>query len=197
MAKYSMVINLNACTGCMACVAACSLENQTPYWNRKYRTHVEDISLGTFPDVKRILFPRLCMHCENSPCVTVCPTGASYRTEDGIVLVNPEKCMGCGYCIIACPFGARYRYEKDDVKEAKKIYGKNNEHKVPHVDKCTFCVHRVREGRQPACVETCPTGARIFGDLEDPKSEVYKLVKSGSAKPIGPLGTGAKVYYIK
>ena len=197
MARYGMVIDLRACVGCLACVAACSMENQTPYWEGRYRTHIEDIHMGRFPNVTRVLFPRLCMHCENPPCETVCPTGATFKTKDGIVLVDYDKCMGCGYCIIACPFSARYRYEKDYIEKAKEIYGEEIEHQVPHVDKCTFCVHRVKEGRLPACVETCPTNARIFGDIDDPRSEIHKLVVSGKARPIGPSGTSAKVYYLK
>lgn len=197
MARYGMVIDLQTCMGCNACVAACSEENQTPYWDGLFRTHVEDIPFGVFPDVGRVLLPRLCMHCEDPPCVQVCPTGASHQTEDGIVLVDQDKCMGCGYCIVACPFGARYRYEKDMIKEAREIYGADTEHRVPHVDKCTFCVHRVEEGREPACVETCPAHARIFGDLDDPGSEVYGLVSSGKAQSIGPQGPRPKVFYIR
>ena len=197
MARYGMVIDLRTCMGCNACVAACSEENQTPYWDGLFRTHVEDIPFGVFPDVGRVLLPRLCMHCENPPCVQVCPTGASYRTEDGIVLVDQDKCMGCGYCIVACPFGARYRYERDMVHEAQERYGGDVQHRVPHVDKCTFCVHRVREGREPACVETCPAHARIFGDLDDPNSEVHHLVTSGQAQPIGSMGPRPKVFYIR
>jgi len=196
MARYGMVIDLRTCMGCGACIAACTEENQTPYWANLFRTHVEDIAFGTFPDSGRLLLPRLCMHCENPPCVHVCPTGASHQTGDGIVLVDPDKCMGCGYCIVACPFGARYRYEREQVKEAPAHFGADVEHLVPHVDKCTFCVHRVREGREPACVETCPAHARIFGDLDDPDSEVHELVSSGTAQPIGPLGPGQKVFYI-
>ncbi len=197
MARYGMVIDLRTCMGCNACVAACTEENQTPYWDDVFRTHVEDIPFGAYPDVGRVLLPRLCMHCEDAPCVRVCPTGASYKTEDGFVLVDYDKCMGCGYCIVACPFGARYRYERDMVHEAQERYGGDVQHRVPHVDKCTFCVHRVREGREPACVETCPAHARIFGDLDDPNSEVHHLVTSGQAQPIGSMGPRPKVFYIR
>ncbi len=197
MTRYAMVINLQTCMGCNACVAACAEENHTPYWEGKFRTHVEDIAFGVFPDAGRVLLPRLCMHCEHPPCVSVCPTGASYQTEDGFVLVDYDKCMGCGYCITACPFGARYRYEREDVKEAKEIFGEDIEHLVPHVDKCTFCFHRVKDGREPACVEVCPAHARIFGDLDDEQSEVHHLVFSGKAQPIGPAGPRPKVFYIR
>ncbi len=196
MARYGMVIDLNACTGCMACVAACAMENQTPYWNEKYRTHVEDITSGSFPNVKRVLLPRLCMHCENPPCVEVCPTGASFKAEGGFVLVDQKKCIECGYCVISCPFDARYLYTEDDIKQAKSIYGSDVEHVVPHIDKCTFCMHRVKERREPACVETCPTQARMFGDLDDPNSPVAALVRSGKAKPISCSDTKPKVFYV-
>ena len=198
MARYGMVINLQACVGCGACMVACATENETPFWNDKFRTHVEDKTEGEFPDVQRVFLPRLCMHCEDTPCQKACPTGATYVTEEGIVLVNQDRCIGCFACIVACPYDARYPYEKEEVEREKEIFGEEGIHRVPHVDKCTFCVHRVREGREPACVETCPTGARIFGDLDDPESEVHRLAISGEAKPLRPeLGTHPKVFYIE
>jgi len=197
MARYAMVLNVETCLGCEACVAACSIENQIPYWAARYRTHIEEQVYGKYPDAGRQFIPRLCMHCENPPCHTVCPTGATYIAEGGIVKVNQDLCMGCGYCIIACPYDARYRYEREYIKEAHGIFGEDIAHWVPHVDKCDFCEHRIRQGLEPACVETCPTDARIFGDLDDPKSEVAKLVNSGKAKPLRPdLGTKPKVFYI-
>lgn len=197
MARYGFVVDLTTCVGCNACVAACTTENETPYWDGLYRTHVEDVSFGKFPDSGRAIIPRLCMHCENAACVRVCPTGASYTTADGIVLVDPDKCMGCGYCIVACPFGARYRYEQEAVNKATEIFGKEGGHQAPHVDKCTYCVHRVKQGREPACVAVCPAHARIFGDLDDPKSEVSKLVSSGKAQQIGDVGPEPKTYYVR
>lgn len=197
MARYGMVIDTKVCMGCTACVAACSMQNETPYWNDKWRTHVSDVQRGVFPDVTRDFVPRLCMHCENAPCEEVCPTGATHHTPEGVVLVDFDKCMGCKACEIACPYGARYAYEREDVKRAKEIYGEDNRHQVPHVDKCTFCYDRVQEGMQPACVATCPGEARIFGDLDDPKSKVAQLVNSGKAKPLAEnLGTKPHVYYI-
>ncbi|MDK2373262.1 MAG: 4Fe-4S dicluster domain-containing protein [Candidatus Korarchaeota archaeon] len=181
MAKYGMVMDLRTCLGCGACIAACDFENETPWEEGKRRTHVPEFIFGEFPNVKRLFVPRLCMHCENPPCVTVCPTGASYINEDGVVLVRYDICIGCKYCAVACPYNARY------VDERKRA-----------IDKCTFCYdNRVLQGRQPACVETCVGHARIFGDLEDPNSEVYKLVQSGEAVPLRPdLSTGPKVFYI-
>ncbi len=198
MARYGMVMDLTVCLGCDACVAACSMENETPFWNEKYRTHVERWVEGHFPQVKEVFLPRLCMHCENPPCVEVCPTGASYIDDDGgFVLVDENLCIGCGFCVEACPYDARYLYEKDDLDEGRKLFGSALPHHVVAVDKCTFCVDRVHEGREPACVETCVGHSRIFGDLDDPNSEVAKLVNSGVAKPLKPeLGTKPKVFYV-
>ncbi len=181
MAKYGMVIDLGTCLGCGACIAACDFENETPWEEGKRRTHVPEFIFGEFPDVERLFVPRLCMHCEDPPCVTVCPTGASYKNKDGVVLVHYDICIGCKYCAVACPYNARY------VDERKRA-----------IDKCTFCYdNRVLQGRQPACVETCVGGARIFGDLEDPNSEVYKLVHSGETIALrADLGTHPKVRYI-
>lgn len=203
MVRYGMVLDLRSCLGCKACMAACAMENQTPYWEKdinKWRTKVLDVEY-----MDRIMFfSTICMHCENPPCVSVCPTGASHIDEKNgrVVLVNYDRCIGCGYCIIACPYNARYRYEKHMLEEGKKRF-QTYIHKVPHVDKCTFCIHRLtdenlkEEFRAPACVTTCPGQVRIFGDLDDPNSEVYKLVKSGKARPLYPeLGTHPKVYYI-
>ncbi len=197
MARYAMVMDMRACVGCQACMAACSTENHTPYWSEKFRTHVEENELGQYPDVRRELLPRLCMHCENTPCLSACPTGSTYKTKDGIVRVDYDRCIGCYACVIACPYDARYPYDSDDVETAYNIYGSDNSHDQPHVDKCSFCEHRVLEGREPGCVSTCPTNARVFGDLDDPDSEVHKLASRGDARPLRPeLGTSPKVFYI-
>ena len=197
MARYGMVMDMRACVGCQACMAACSTENQTPFWSSKFRTHVEDKEKGIFPDVKRVLLPRLCMHCENTPCLSACPTGATYVNSDGIILVNYDRCIGCYACCIACPYDARYPYESDDVEREHELYGKLSTHNVPHVDKCTFCVQRIAQHLEPACASTCPTGARIFGNLDDPTSEVHHLATSGQATALNiGLGTSPKVFYI-
>ncbi len=197
MARFAMVMDMNSCVGCLACMAACSTENQTPFWSDKFRTVVEDKSIGNYPDVRRVFLPRLCMHCENAPCEAACPTGATYITEEGIVKVDYDRCIGCFACMIACPYDARYAYDSHDVEQDREMNGDNASHLVPHVDKCTFCDHRLKDGKEPACVETCPTNARIFGDLDDVNSEVHKLAKSGKAKALRPeLGTHAKVFYL-
>ena len=197
MARYGMVLNLKTCVGCGACIAACALENQTPYWDDKYRTHVEDVITGVFPSVSREFIPRLCMQCENPPCVSACPTKASHIAEGGIVLVDQNRCIGCKACMVACPYDARYVYDRKDVKRAHALYAEDLVQVLPHIDKCTFCKHRLDEGREPACAETCPTDSRIFGDLDDPESEVHCLSTSGIAKPLKPeMGTNPKVFYI-
>lgn len=186
MARYGFVINLATCIGCGACVAACSEENTqvlkeisekatVPLGARR---DIRVIEVGVFPSVARISPHHTCMHCDEAPCVAVCPTGASYKTEDGAVLVDYDLCIGCKYCITACPYNARYL---------------NKELGGP--DKCTMCYHRVKEGLLPACAASCPTGSIVFGDLDDPSSEVSRLVKH--AVPVGAsLGTSPKVYVI-
>ncbi len=208
MTRYGMVLDLRSCIGCRACMAACAMENQTPFWDQninKWRTKVIDVKVGN----RLIFHSTICMHCENPPCVPVCPTGASHIDEENgrVVLVDYDKCINCGYCVEACPYGARYIMDYTDIQEIKSRYGVisqvSPEHLVPHVDKCTFCIHRVtdenlpNELKEPACVTTCVGHVRIFGDLDDPESEVHKLVSSGQAKPLYPeLGTNPRVYYI-
>lgn len=157
MKRYAMLIDLSLCVGCEACTVACKLDNKTGpsvKWGR-----IVEEEAGVFPDVKKIFVPLLCMHCENPACVEVCPTGASYQRPDGIVLVDPAKCMGCKFCIIACPYKERYL------------------NAMGFVEKCDLCIDRLGEGRQPVCVETCPYGARVLGDLNNPNDEVTETLK--------------------
>ena len=180
--RLGLVIDLDTCVGCQACVVHCKewntssnaspLADTDPYgaepggaWlNRVHGFELDDAPLGGCGST--VHFPRSCLHCENAACVTVCPTGASYkRAEDGIVLVDESKCIGCGLCAWACPYGAR---EMDQVAKVMK--------------KCTLCIDRIYnehlpvEEREPACVRTCPAKARHFGDLGDPESPVSRLV---------------------
>ena len=157
--RYAILLDLEQCVGCEACTVACKLDNRTSK-SIKWGRIIEEES-GAFPDVTKIYAPMLCMQCENPQCVEVCPTGASYRRPDGLVLVDPKKCMGCKFCIIACPYMERYTNPKG------------------YVEKCDFCVDRLDEKQLPVCVETCPYGARIFGDLDDSESEISRRMKSG------------------
>ncbi|MDY6991530.1 MAG: 4Fe-4S dicluster domain-containing protein [Pseudomonadota bacterium] len=196
---YAMVIDLNTCVGCNACMAACAMENQTPVWENRWRTYVHDMEIGAGVDdeVRRRFFPRLCNHCDNPPCMSVCPTGATHKLDNGIVLVDDALCMGCRACAMACPYDARFDVTYEDVEKGHEFYGELFHRKHPSVDKCSFCAHRVMNGQKPACVETCVGSSRIFGDLNDPQDEVAKIVASGVAKPLlTHLGTKPNVYYI-
>jgi tetrathionate reductase subunit B len=177
--QYAMVIDARRCYGVHACSVACKAEFKVPLG--EHRSWVEEIEKGTFPDVSRNFLPRLCNHCSEPICVSVCPTGATWkRDEDGIVVVDKDICIGCKYCVQACPYDMRFVNE--DTGSA---------------DKCDFCIHRVSQGLEPACVEACPSRARVFGDINDPESEVSKLIATNAVTVLRPeQGTEPNVYYI-
>ncbi|MCG6551477.1 MAG: 4Fe-4S dicluster domain-containing protein [Candidatus Magnetominusculus sp. LBB02] len=176
--KWAMIIDTTKCVGCFACVAACHNQNDlelTEHFNR-----VEEQEFGTFPNFSRRFVPMQCQHCDNPPCVGVCPTGASYKRTDGVVAIDAQRCIGCKYCILSCPYNAR---------TINRAHG--------YVHKCSFCISLVESGSMPACVSTCPTGVRIFGDINDPGSEVAKLAHSKKTSRIGKdLNTMPSIYYI-
>lgn len=178
MPRYAMAIDLSLCVGCAACAVACKMENEVP--PGVFNLWIRERELGTYPDLAVEFRPEQCLHCENPPCVPVCPTGASYQTQEGLVLVDPKKCIACGACVAACPYDARYL------------------HPAGYVSKCTFCAHRIEQGRLPACVETCPTFCRTFGDLDDPESPVSRsLREAGRVDVLRPeLGTKSKLFYL-
>ncbi len=155
--RYAMVIDLEKCIGCHSCEVACKLENKVPI--SVWRIWVKEGLKGKYPKVTKVFLPVMCNNCENPTCVTVCPVKASIKREDGIVIVDPHRCIGCRYCMAACPYGMRY------VNPLAEI-----------VQKCDFCLHRVQKGLKPACALSCPNGAIIFGDLNDKNSEIYKFV---------------------
>ncbi|UCC65721.1 MAG: 4Fe-4S dicluster domain-containing protein [Anaerolineae bacterium] len=168
-----MVIDTTICTGCGACRNACNLRNHLP----------EGVSFirfcGKGEAGKEQCMPVQCQHCADAPCETVCPTRATYRTEEGVVLVNQKLCVGCRYCEVACPYQARHFDGERGV-----------------VDKCWLCLDYVLGGGEPACVHACLRGARLFGRLDDPESEVARLVNSGQAKQLHPeFGTHPAVLY--
>ncbi len=226
MTRWGMVIDLDKCTGCQSCSVACKAENNvpfgspeeharrlTPFWHK-----VIAVSNGTYPSLNIDLIPMPCMHCDDAPCVTVCPARATYRREDGIVMQDFRRCIGCKYCIIACPYGVRsfnYKepeaepYHRPDLPPERADRGP---WPFPHrvhgvVEKCTFCFHRidaaVAEGKPvgeevvPACAEACPARAIAFGDLDDPNSNVSQLLASRQASRLREeMGTHPKVYYL-
>lgn len=178
MTRYGMLIDTRRCVGCYACRVACQTRHALEPHEAYIKFHNRE--RGTFPHVAAETVPTQCMHCEDAPCQRVCPTGATYTTDEGIVLVNQERCIGCKYCVETCPYDARVVAESGVA------------------EKCRFCADA--DGRQttlPACVSTCLTGARIFGDLDDPDSEISKAIVERNAKPIAGDLTAAKIYYVR
>ena len=211
--RWGFIVDTAACIGCGQCVVACKQENGVPLDGEHTRTWIERRSLASdgtvvvespeagatgFADAPSAtaagavrdsrFVARLCMQCELSPCTTICPVGATYRTADGVILVDESRCIGCGYCVVACPYGARYLVPA----------GARTPAGVPGVaDKCTFCYHRITRGQQPACVEVCPVDARLFGDLNDPASPVSVALRDSPARVLRPeLGTKPRVHYL-
>ncbi|MDD2777502.1 MAG: 4Fe-4S dicluster domain-containing protein [Methanocellales archaeon] len=242
----AMVIDVGRCIGCGQCVRACSNENNTSADLQRIRTFEMDLGKADTPkDVfhgyakvrkdssnlpagispwewntqqGRWFLPMQCMHCENPPCVEACPTGASYISDDGRVMIDYDKCIGDLICVKACPYGARVLnaakpetssaldapFEREgplelcDIVEGKPRVRESDVplRQVGKVEKCTFCEHRTQDGFRPACVVACPVRARHFGDLNDPNSEVSKLLKTGRCfQLVANLDTGPRVYY--
>ena len=164
--RNAIVVDLDRCIGCFGCEISCKMENNVAlgeYWNKV----IIEGPHGTFPDVEQYWLPAMCQQCENAPCVHVCPTGASYRNEDGVVLIDKSVCIGCKYCMMACPYGVRNWNEEQRV-----------------VEKCTLCQHLTSQGKEPACVHNCPGEARFYGDLDDPNSDVSKFLAETPAEDI-------------
>jgi molybdopterin-containing oxidoreductase family iron-sulfur binding subunit len=202
--RYGMVIDLERCVGCQTCTIQCKLENDVPLgmaWNRvltKGGPHLDTPS-GEYPNLSMSHVPLACQHCDNPVCVKVCPVGATYQREDGIVLVDWNKCIGCRYCMSACPYGARVFNWGDPKQMPDFPIGSPDVPQRPRgvVEKCTFCVHRVDKGLEPACVASCPARARFFGDLNDPTSKVSRLIVERSGYQLLPeIGTEPRVYYL-
>ncbi|SMB98734.1 prokaryotic molybdopterin-containing oxidoreductase family, iron-sulfur binding subunit [Thermanaeromonas toyohensis ToBE] len=208
--QWAMVIDLAKCIGCDTCTVSCKAENRTPP-GVSYNVVLEQEE-GEFPRVKRINIPRPCMQCDKPPCVQVCPVGATYKLSNGIVVIDYDRCIGCRYCMTACPYGARsfdfgwdydgemLGYSALQASEYGRAPQKRDKKKSPvgNVRKCHFCLHRLKRGEEPACVETCIGDARYFGDLSDPESTVAKLVASPRAFRLREeLGTSPRVYYLR
>ncbi len=200
MTQLSLVIDLNVCVGCHACVTSCkewntsgeagALADLMPYGKDPtgaFFNRVQTFEVGEYPNTQTVHFPKSCLHCEDPPCVPVCPTGASYkRAADGIVLVDYDKCIGCKYCAWACPYGVR------EVDPVRKV-----------MTKCTLCVDRIYDDvlpdaeRKPACVLACPTNARLFGDIHDPDSNVSEAIRDNGGYQLQPeWGTKPANHYL-
>jgi Fe-S-cluster-containing dehydrogenase component/formate-dependent nitrite reductase membrane component NrfD len=178
MPNYGFAIDLRKCIGCHACTIACKAEHQIPIGVN--RCWVKTVEKGSFPDTQRFFFPVLCNQCVDAPCVRICPTNALYKRRDGIVDLNGEACIGCRACMEACPYD--------------QLFIDPNTHTA---EKCNFCANRVENKLLPACVSVCPTECRIFGDLDDPTSEVSRIVQREAFMVRKPeKGTGPKVFYL-
>lgn len=216
MARYGMIVDLSRCIGCATCAMACKIENNLPdgvWWNRILTDGGEgidmeggntglDIAGGQWPTSLAMDFvPLNCQHCENAPCCEVCPTGASHKDEEtGIVLVDADACIGCKSCMNACPYHVRTLVEADPAHAIGFNVGDAQApaHVEGTVEKCLMCSHRVARGEEPACIAPCPGRARFWGDLDDPNSEVSKLI--AEKKPTRLLeseGTAPQVYFLE
>jgi phenylacetyl-CoA:acceptor oxidoreductase subunit 1 len=192
MTRWAMLADLRRCVGCQTCTTACRHANATPpgvQWRR-----VLDMEFGEYPDVHRAFVPVGCQHCDDPPCMEVCPSTATRKRADGIVTIDYDLCIGCGYCAIACPYQARYKTDKARLAVATK---------------CTFCVDRIDAGMEkglvpgidpeatPACVNACIANALVFGDLDDPQSTVSTLLAENQHfRMHEELGTGPGFYYL-
>ncbi|MEJ2603535.1 MAG: 4Fe-4S dicluster domain-containing protein [Gammaproteobacteria bacterium] len=206
--RWVFLVDTRKCTGCGLCVKACKLENEIPYdapvtrtWVERYvitkdgETHVDSPDGGrdgyTSGEIrgeaidpenieKAFFVPKLCNQCENPPCVQVCPVGATYQTEDGVVLVDRKWCIGCGYCIMACPYGVRFFHPVTRT-----------------ADKCNWCYHRISKGLDSACVQSCPFGARRMGNLRDPDDPVTQIIMTERVQVLkDEYGTKPHVFYL-
>lgn len=198
---WGIGIDIHKCIGCGLCARACKVENRVPDEPFYFRTWVEQYTILNNGEIeieapnggidgfkqslpeedifKTFFVPKMCNHCAKSPCTQVCPVGATYESPDGVSLVDESYCIGCGYCVQACPYGCRY------IHPEKKV-----------ADKCTLCYHRLKKGLAPACMEVCPSKARIFGDLRDRESEIVKFLRENDYHVLKPhLNTGSKLFY--
>lgn len=225
--RYGMVIDQQRCVGCGGCTLACKAENNTPgdinWCDKIVRTR------GTFPHLQYEYISTMCNHCDDAPCVKACPTQAMHKSDTGLTLHDPKKCIGCKACIVNCPYGViHFNWEQPhaDWRDTRPLVAggtysprelaltvraesspnANPERGATYpvtrrggtVEKCNFCDHRLKQGLQPACVEACPSRARVSGDLDDPASEVSRLLARHEPRVLRPeLGTKPRVFYIR
>jgi Fe-S-cluster-containing dehydrogenase component len=217
MPRWGLVIDLKKCIGCWSCAISCKQEHFLPPGVLLNRVLIGET--GRYPSVCKVMYPVICNHCKNAACVKVCPTGATSQREDGIVMVDPDICMGCRSCLIACPYQMRTYLDHQLDEEffpgqgltRLEILGRElHPFQAGTVVKCDMCVEKIDKGLSqglkpgvnreatPACVVGCPTSARTFGDLDDPQSEIAQLIKKRSGTQLhSEFGTNPSVYYIK
>ena len=205
MTKLAIAINLERCIGCQTCANACKMQNGVPMgmaWNRVLTEgcDVMDDAQGAYPNLSRTYLPVACQHCENAACQRVCPTGATYKDDKGRVQIDYDKCIGCRMCMAACPYNARVFNWHEPVRDPDFVYGDAAVPTRPKgvVEKCTLCKERTDRGEEPMCVYCCPTKARTYGDLDDPNSDISKLVAEKHATVLlEEQGTKPQVKYIR
>lgn len=215
MPRWGMVINLHTCIGCYNCQISCKQENFVPMGIFFNRLLVSES--GLFPSVRKLVYPVMCNHCQEPSCVEVCPTGATEQRQDGIVYVDGSKCIGCRSCLIACPYQQRSflpkkqteHWPRQGLTPYEEMGRRLRSHEPGTVVKCDFCKdlldRALAQGldpekdydAKPACVRACPVKARHFGDMDNPNSEVSRLVRDTKAVPLHPeFNTNPRVYYI-
>ncbi len=220
--KLGMVIDLQRCIGCRTCAVACKQHNAQPpgnWWNRVFTkgSNFHQNAVGEDDNLSMEFLPVSCQMCDNAPCEKVCPVGATYSDENGVVLVDYERCIGCRYCMSACPYGVRqFNWEDPENSKREAEYQEGYEYGYPFdhrdkdghlvytpnrpkgvVEKCTFCVQYTSKGELPMCVRACPAKARAFGDWDDPKSDVNQAIKGRNVtRLLEEMGTSPKVLYL-
>lgn len=203
MTKLALAINQKRCIGCQACAEACKMENNVAMgmlWTRTLTegSDVMDAPLGEFPNLRMDYLPLGCQHCENPACQKVCPTGATYKDDKGRVEIDYDKCIGCRMCMAACPYNVRVFNWEEPVHDPEGGYG---DAAVPErhkgiMEKCTLCKQRTDNDQKPMCVVCCPTHARVFGDLDDPTSEISRLKRERNVRILlEDMGTSPQVFY--